>query len=223
MSSNYRRTQMERDLPDASPNLCDFLWRNFGEVGMNVPKEDIIFIGKLISAYVKQTPQGKQTMLTLMNCAPKPVSTLQTYFKAGHGQREESKLKPSELMEFRGWIFKGVNSVKWDSIEVDEREDATVCDNCGGRYPIDYCMKQVETVKKTGESRFEQWCNHCRYQHEDPRIRQTGDLRSCGTCEKLVCEFHPKHHTLETPTIALLPQRAAAGSDVSLPPNWVRP
>ena len=221
--STYRRTQMERDLPEASPNLCEFLWKNFVEAGMTVPREDILFIGKLISGYVKQTPQGKHTMLTLMNCAPRPASALQTYFKAGYNGQEDKKLKPSDLMEFRGWIYKGVNAVKWDSIEIDEREDANVCDNCGGRYPIDYCMKQVETIKRTGESRIEQWCNNCRVHHDDPRVRQTGDQKVCGACEKITCEFHPKHHTLNSPAIALLPQRTAAGSDVPLPPGWARP
>lgn len=221
--STYRRSQLEKDLPEASPNLCAFLWRHLSDVDMNVPQADVAFIGKLVSAYIKGTPEGKQTALKLLNCEPKPVSALQTYFRASAGSRhEDAKIKPRDLMEFKGWIYKGTNCVKWESIDIDEREDASVCDNCGGRYPVDYCMKQIESTKKTGEMRIEQWCNHCRFQTDDPRVRSTGDQRTCGACEKVTCEFHPKHHVLDRP-VALLPQRAASSNDAYLPPGWSRP
>lgn len=214
---------MERDLPEASPNLCDFLWRNLGDAGVRIDPADLKFIGQLVSAYVKTTPQGKQTMLKLMNATVEPAGALNTYFKAGFFGKEDHKIKPRDLMTFKGWIYKGVSSVRWLGVEIDEREDAVVCDNCGGRFPEDYCMKDIETVKRTGETRTEQWCNHCRYSHDDQRTRTTGDQRTCASCEKLVCEFNPKHHTLPVRSnVAMLPQRAVSG-DVPLPPGWERP
>lgn len=222
--SNYRRSQMERELPDPSPNLCDFLWRNLGEAGIRIDPNDLKFIGKLVSAYVKTTPQGKQTMLKLLNADVVPASPLSTYFKAGHMGQEEQKIKPSDLMQFKGWVYKGTNCVRWNAIEIDDREDATMCDNCGGRFPDDYCMRRVETTKRTGEVKTEQWCNHCRYSHEDPRIRTNADQRTCVGCEKINCEFHPKHHSLtQNSNVALLPQRAASGDAPPLPPGWERP
>lgn len=220
--SNYRRHQMEKDLPDGSPNLCEFLHRHFIEAGMPVPREDIMFISKLVSSYVKTTPHGKATMLTLMNCKPRPASILNTYYRAGNIGQENQRIKATDLMEFKGWIHKGTNTVRWDAIDIDEREDASVCDSCGGRYPVDYCLAQTENIKRTGEARMEMWCNHCRYQSEDPRVRQTGDQKKCDGCEKIICEFNPKHHSLPNSNIALLPTRAVSG-EPNLPPGWVMP
>lgn len=220
--SQYRRSQMERDLPEASPNLCDFLWKNLGEAGIRIDPNDLKFIGKLISAYVRSTPQGKQTMLKLMNASVSPASALSTYFKAGFMGQEDQKIRPRDLMQYKGWIYKGNNPLKWEAIEIDEREDATMCDNCGGRFPEDYCLSKIEVIKRTGESRTELWCNHCRYSHDDPKIRQSGDQRTCAACEKVNCEFHPKHHLLPQQPVTMLPQRAAVGAP-PLPPGWERP
>jgi hypothetical protein len=192
----------------------------FGKAGRNIPPDDVKFIARLFSAFIGGTPEGMQIALSLLNIRPEPVSTLQTYFKAGQGKHEGSKLRTTDLQMVRAYIWKKTNKVRWDSIEVDEREDASVCDSCGGRYPIDYCLKSMEVVKKTGESRTEMWCNRCRYQHEDPRVRQTADQRVCHGCEKVTCEFHPKHLLFDKP-MALLPARAAG--EPQLPAGWVRP
>jgi hypothetical protein len=221
--SNYRRSQMERDLPDASPNLCDYLWKNLGEADVRIDPADIKLIGKLISAYVKQTTPGKQTVLKLLNATVAPASILNTYFKAGHMGQEEQKIRPRDLMEFKGWIYKGTSTVKYEAIDIDEREDAAICDCCGGRFPEDYCLRPVESTKRTGEVKNELWCNHCRYAHEDPRIRTTGDHRTCAACEKVICEYNPKHQSITQAPMAQLPQRATSNGGPPLPPGWERP
>jgi hypothetical protein len=216
---NQRRQQLERDLPEHSKYLCDFLWKYLNEAGVSLPANDIAFIGKLVSAFA-QTAQGKKTLLHMLKAEPKPASTLRTYFKAGHRGDESQKIAPHDLMEFRGWIYKGTAAIRWDAIEVDEREDATMCDACGGRFPADYCTRKIDVVKRTGEVRSETWCNHCRMSSEDQRIRVTSDDRTCSGCEKVICEFHPRH--VAATSVARVPSPQIVGG-LALPPGWERP
>lgn len=221
---SYRRQQLERELPEASKYLCEFLWRNLQECGVNLSPQDITLIVRLVVAY-GSTPQGKHTFLHMLKALVKPASSLKTYFKAGFLNDESQKIKPSDLMEFHGWVYKKTASLRWDAIDIDEREDSVICDNCGGRFPEDYCTKTVEATKRTGELRTEVWCNHCRYQTENPRIKQTGEAKTCAECEKTICEFHPRHIAATMPgkaPVALLPQRAA-NDNLILPPGWEKP
>jgi hypothetical protein len=207
---SYKRQQVERGLPDASPRFCDFLWHKLGEAGMNVQQEDILFLAKLTRAYF-ETPEGAQTALVYLKSEAKPVSVLRTYFKAGRERRDEWKVNATKLKEFHGYLHQEIGCVPWSAVEVDAREDADTCDSCGGRYPIDYCMTKVEVPKQTGQLVTEKWCNHCRYNHEHPKVRQTGDQRKCAGCEKIACEFHPQHPSAEPqrPVALLAPARAA--------------
>jgi hypothetical protein len=213
---------MEKDLPEASPRFCNFLWQEgVIRAGMNLSQQDVLFLGRLASAYFK-TPEGIQTALSYLKIKAKPASILQTYFKAGFSGQEDKRIKSTDLMRIEGWIWRGVQAVPQESVAVDEREDANVCDNCGGSYPVDYCMKQVEAPKQNGTLRVEQWCNRCRYQTEDQRIRQTGDQKRCGACEKVICEFNPKHAELLPNNVTRFPQQRmlVGGAVPPLPPGW---
>lgn len=190
---NYRRQEMEKSLPEASQFLCKYLWQHLNEAGVRIPDEDILLIGRLVSAYVRDTDYGKKTFLKLLNAEVAQPSALKTYFKSGRPHDEQHRIKYSDLVEFKGWIYKGAVAIAHSKVDVDDREDAVVCDSCAGRFPADYCTKQVEVLKASGQTREEVLCNYCRYHSENPRVRETGSASVCAACEKITCENHPRH------------------------------
>lgn len=226
---SYQRRALEATLPEESPNLCRFLYHKLLEAGVRLPDQDIVLIGKLVSAYVKQTADGKLTALKLLNAEVKPASVLKSYFRAGYLNDEAQRIKPGELKEFRGWIYKDTLAVGYSQIDMDDREDSTICDSCGGKFPADYCAQNIEVLKSNGTTRVETWCNHCRRGSENQRLRDTASEKTCLNCEKTVCEYHPKHEQVvnrQTKSIvAMLPAaQMSSGSNipphVPMPPGW---
>lgn len=226
------RQDLERNLPEASAFMRDYVWQLCLEAGIRLNPQDFVLIMRMVHAYFK-TERGPQTALHTLHCAPVPASPLKSYFKAGFLNDPSEKIPASNLWEFKGWLLKRgdrIYPMKHDTIEMDDREDSTVCDACGGRFPADYCAKNLEVMKSNGVQRVEMWCNHCRQSSEQPRIRETGSLRTCQECPKLICEFHPKHNALLSPrpsVVALLPAAAAVGgtnipANVPIPPGWNR-
>lgn len=223
---NYRRVEMEKKLPEASQYLCDFLKANLREAGIGAGDQDILFIGKLVSEYMLKTAPGKRTALKFLSASIKPASALKTYYRAGFFGDEAQRIPAAHLQEFRGWLYKDSLSVAFDKVEIEDKEDATVCESCGGRFPVDYCAIKLEMPKPNGTTRVEFICNHCRYHSDNPKVRDTGDQKTCAGCEKKICEFHPEH--LNAPigrsVMALPPPRQhTTPVNVALPPGWERP
>lgn len=220
-----RRQQMERNLPEESKLFCQYLYQNLVQADIGLPDQDIRLIGKIFTSFIKDTAAGKRTALHLLRADLKPASVLKTYFKAGRDHSDENRIRSSDLQVYEGIIYKGVAGIPLNQVDVVEKEETRVCDSCGGWFPVDYCTRSVEVLKQTGQSRIEIRCNHCRAYSEDPKIRETGSLGTCGACEKLECEFHPRYvERTSRPVVALLP---AAGegripAHVSIPPGWSR-
>jgi hypothetical protein len=179
-----------------------------------VNRDDVLFIGRVVSDYFTNTTNGKHTALMLLKATKAPVSALKSYYPKGHFGNENKRINPKDLTEYRGYIYRGQHAVAFDSIEIDEREDSNICDACGGKFPVYYCMQKVQ-VLKTGSIRDELWCNHCRSSSESPKIRDTASPNTCMNCEKRACDFHPKNPS----NVKLLPapQRSTHDPFVSSP------
>lgn len=186
---------------------------------------------KLVYDYLRQPP-GLRTLLThLLLAEPKPASPLKSYYKAGFFGDSTQKIKPEDLYEFRGYLYKTPQGewrpIKFDQVEIDDREDSVICEACGGKFPAGYCGKPVEVMRNGSPPRVETWCNHCRQNSEDPVVRATGTLDGCIKCEKVICEFHPKHGVSPAARGVVVPLLQAAGGsnippNIPLPDGWIR-
>lgn len=205
-----RRIEVEKYLPEGSQYLCQHLWNKFAEAGIQISQDDIVFISRCVSDYIKNTQNGKHTALKLLNADLNNLSPLNTYYPEGHFGDDRRKIPAKDLVEFKGYIYQQSKSIPHHCVEVDDREDSVMCDKCGGKYPFGYCATEIE-MEGPGQG-FITVCNHCKTNSENPRLRSHGDVKKCDLCPKKTCEFHPKHfHTINKPTnnvIALPPPRA---------------
>ena len=201
---NNRRLELEKTLPPPSKELCQFMWQYLSESGTHIQNHDILFISRIVGAYFK-TENGLRSLLKLLNTEARPASILKTYFKSDRPQTDESRIKATDLQEFRGFIYKNLLAMDHTKIVDIDKEEVEICDACGGRFPADYCTKHVETFSNSGHSRIETRCNHCRYNSELPRVRETGSRQVCLTCEKTACDYHPRNERLMQPAQLALP------------------
>jgi len=222
---NGRRIELEKTLPGASKDFCDFVYGNLMEAGGRLSIEDMKLIGRLATAFFK-TEAGLRVLFKLLGVEPKPASILKTYFKAGQGRHDSVRIKANELHELQCWIYKNKLVVPNEKIEVTDQEETETCASCGGRFPADYCTKQVELFDKSGHSRMDFVCNYCRAHSDQPRIRETGSGQRCMSCEKITCDYHPRHSELARPgsVVALLPAAQAERQmpNVPIPTAWGR-
>lgn len=223
------RQDLEARLPNYSQFMRDHVWQMCQDARLDIRPNDFLLIMRMVASYF-QTERGMRTALTLLNSDIRPASTLKSYYKEGFRGDESERIPSGDLTEYRGWLVRRngkVYAVKYSAIDVDDREDATICDACGARVPYDYCAKSVEAMKNGGYVKTETWCNHCRYNSEQPRIRETGSVVTCSKCEKTTCEFHPRHNeglSGSTSVVAALPPGPSSGipDNVPIPPGWVR-
>lgn len=209
--------------PEELRPLAEYIHQKHREAGVDLNREQVFFLMKMFMSFVKETPVGKHVVLWMLNIAAKPVSILKTYFKNGYDRADENRIRSTDLMEYSGYIYKGVASIAYSKVDVMDKEEAHMCDSCGGRFPADYCIRQAEVLKQSGHTRIETLCNHCRYHSENPKIRDTGSARICAGCEKTACEFHPNH--VEAPPILLPPpprEFDRIPDNMPIPPGWSR-
>lgn len=221
---NVRRIELEKSLPPPPKDLGEFLWRAKNDCQLNINDQDLVFMVRLMGDYLR-SPGGRQLMLKALNSEVKPASSLHSYFKAGFLNDETQRIQPSDLVHYSGWIYKQQFGCPQSAIEVDEREDSVICDSCGGKFPGNYCTRNVEVLKNTGRTILETWCNHCRSNSENPRVRESGSPNTCGNCEKKECDFHPKHVEtfMNMPTRSPIAGLLPPAQSMILPPGWENP
>lgn len=190
--ATQQQMEMERRLPDASPNLCRFVWDHLHRAGISIDPQTIRFIGKIISEYVKNTEDGKNTVFKLLGTEFSPGSPTQTYYQAGRVGDETAKIQYTDLMEYHGWVYKKVITVAHSAVAVIDRSDKVGCEDCGILGPRDYCIQRVLTRTPGGRENLEDVCNHCRTFNTDPRVRDTACKSNCENCPVTGCEHYPK-------------------------------
>jgi hypothetical protein len=190
--TTQRRRELDQTLPEASQYLCKYLWQMCQEGGVQISTQDLLFLGRSVTDYIRNTEQGKFTVFKILKTDFKPASNLKSYFQEGYLGDDARKINPQDLLEYHGYIFKRQHAIPYHSVDVDDREDNDVCDSCGTRTPVGYCLKPVEVLAKDGRFKVENRCNHCRFNSEQTSVRATGSSKTCDLCEKTTCEFHPK-------------------------------
>jgi hypothetical protein len=190
---------MEARLPEASPNLCKYLWDNLGYAGIPADADTVRFIGRLVSNYIKNTEEGKTTVFALLKAELAPATPSKTYFQAGKEGEDEGIIPHKELMEYRGWIYKKTVAVPHSLVSVFNTPNTVGCDDCGIMGPKDYCVQVVANRTSSGREALESLCNHCRSFNTNPRIRDAASKKDCSVCPMTSCDHYPNKQ------LALLP------------------
>jgi hypothetical protein len=189
----FRRRELEQTLPEANQQLCQYLWQLCNEAGAQISNSDLLFVGRIVADFLKNTENGKHMALTAVGADVRPASILKSYFQSGYLGDDTKKIDPRDLKEYRGFVYKGKYGVPYHQVDIDDREDADACDSCGMRFPVGYCLKPIEVKRADGKGAVESRCNHCRLSSEHQNVRDSASSKTCTFCEKRKCEFHPNY------------------------------
>ena len=206
---SYRRMEMEKLLPQASPLLCSFLWSKLSEAGLRLSQEDIGFIGRLVGDYIQNTKEGKKTVMKMLNAEVKPASVKDNFYPAGR-RVPGQEIKPQDLLQFSGWIYKEVTGIAPSQIERVERGNMEACESTGILGPKGYCVQTVSVFGQGGRERLQNLSNYARMFSEDMRVRDTANSKVCAACPVDSCDYHPVRNQQQQ-QLKLLPMRSANG------------
>lgn len=185
---NYKRQQMEAQLPPPSQLLCSHLWSRMEEAGVRLDKNDIVLISRIVCDYIKNTRDGKATALKLLGATVKPADPRHAYYPFGSNPKP---LPPSELKQFAGWIFQDTYAIPYDDIEIEKGGGLESCESTGIKGPRDYCVKTVKDYGANGEV-LVTLSNYARMMSERPAVRDTANPKVCEACPLRNCPYHPK-------------------------------
>lgn len=191
-TKNSRWISLERELPSASPKFCAHLWNGLVAAGLRPDADEVKLIGQLVSHYIRDTQDGKETVFALLKTQVSSMSPLKTYFQSGHEGDQQYRIPATDLVEYRGYLHKRVKGVPHDMVSVIHKEELDGCDDCGALVPSDFCAKLVKTTQANGKEHLQTVCNHCRAFSQDNRVRDEASKRVCVECPKLGCQHHPK-------------------------------
>lgn len=200
--ATHRQLEMEARLPEASPNLCGFLWDQLMQAGVPADADTIRLIGRLISHYIKNTEDGKTTVFKLLQTQLVPASPTSTYYQSGKEGEESAKIPYTDLVEYKGWIYRKVLPVAHSAVSAVQSADTLGCDDCGILGPKQYCVQTALTRTAGGREALEALCNKCRTFSTNPKIRDTADRRVCEGCPMTSCDHHPKRQLLLLPDLS---------------------
>ena len=207
---NYRRSEMERRLPQASPLLCSFLWTRLNEVGMRLPQEDITFLARIFGDYVQNTKEGKKTIMKMLGATVTPANVKDTFYPQGRRGMVGQELKPQDLQRFSGWLYKEVVPISDNQIEKVEGGNLEACESTGILGPKGYCVQTVNVVGSGGRESLSNLSNYARMFSEDQRVRDTASSKTCQLCPVDSCDYHPSRNN-ESQQMKLLPMRSVNG------------
>lgn len=189
---NYQRRVMEATLPETSQYLCRHLWKKLHEAGIsNIPAQDIEFIGRLVSDYFRNTAEGKITALKLLNAQVAGADYRNAYFPDGKAHDAANRIPHEDLMEYRGWIYKGSHSIPYNSVDVDQNGNLEACESTGILGPRDYCVKVVKVRGSGGRESLQSMSNYARLLSEDVDVRDTASMSKCERCFVKDCAYYP--------------------------------
>lgn len=188
---NQNRQRMEAALPEASSNLCKFLWNKLAEAGVGVQQQDVVLIGRIVSDYFISTEEGKKTAIKFLKATVRPAPVEHAYYPAGNMRDSGKRLNTTELVEYRGWIYKGKHSAPYTSIDIDNNGGLEACETTGILGPKEYCIKTVKTYTRDGRDLLQNLSNYARLHSEDINIRSEAKFSTCRECKSLGCEYHP--------------------------------
>jgi hypothetical protein len=197
--ATQRQMEMEARLPEASPNLCKYLWDSLGQAGVPITADTVRFVGRLVSNYIKNTEEGKTTVFALLKAELSPAAPNKTYFQAGKEGEDSGIIPHKDLVEYKGWIYKRSVAVPHSLVSVFNTPNTVGCEDCGIMGPKDYCVTEVVNRTPSGKEAVESLCNHCRTFNVNPKVRDTASKRDCETCPMTGCDHYPKKQ------LALLP------------------
>jgi hypothetical protein len=150
----------------------------------------------VVSDYIKNTEDGKTTVFKLLQTQLKPGSPENTYYQTGRVGEESAKIPYSELLEYRGWIYRKAVAVPSSSVTVINSSDNLPCDDCGIMAPKQYCIQQAMTHSPGGRQYIQNLCNHCRTYNSDVKVRDQASRKICDACPKTSCDHYPHKNQL---------------------------
>jgi hypothetical protein len=199
-----RRQELERTLPPPSEaairhvnQLCIQ-----GGVSTSLSPADYMFIHRAFIDYLKNSADGKRTMLKHLNATVKQASYEKKYYPDGYYGVPEKEMDHRHLVEYSGWIYKGIAGAH-DKIEVAEVANLVECEQCHGRYPKNDCAVDSK-IYSGGREHITTVCNYCRMNSDDLRLRQSASGKTCYECKFTVCAYHPskqRSHNLSQPPL----------------------
>jgi len=191
--SLYQRQQLEKTLPKASEPCVRHVNQVCIQAGVQINAPDYAIIHRAFIDYLLNTAEGKTTMLKILGAEVTPATYEKQYYPEGYFGMDTHRLEHTKLVEYMGWIYQG-KSVAHNRVEVREQPNLLECEGCHGKFPKSYCAILVKTYH-TGRERVEQFCNHCRMNNDDIRIRGEASGKTCSTCTYKSCPYHPTRLT----------------------------
>jgi hypothetical protein len=157
---------------------------------------DMALITRLFMRHLLSN-EGKDGMIKVLRATRSPADAMQQYYPRGHFGDVARKLDVKKLEEYHGWIYGGT-FYSSEAIEIEEETELAQCEDCGGQFPIDYCLQDVK-VYTGGRDPLKTLCTNCRRRNEDVRIKDTASFETCKACPKEGCQWHPRRDMRAAP------------------------
>lgn len=200
----YRKREMEATLPEASRYLCQHLWTKLNEAGVNhIAAHDIELIARLVSDYIKNTAEGKRTALKLLGAELSAADYRNAYYPDSKANDPRNRIPHTDLVEYRGWLYKGAYSLPYYSIDIDTSGNMEACETTGILGPKDYCVRVVKVRGSDGREYLQSMSNYARAMSEDMNVRESASLDKCKSCFVKECEFNPAREMRQQPLKAI--------------------